>query len=279
MRVQVETGQAATLELIPTQGVPTSASIEVLDEDGGELIGEKAATIDSFEEAVTEDQSRDGRELTVQDASDMVVGRPYWLQTDGGAGYEIIPFDKTDTLVKLRGGLRFAITGGETTIYGIRITYDLTAEDTAEEQRPAEAIWRWVVGCVSYSKRMSFDIVEKPFDIDVPEHRIEKAESLFGETLGGYVPTDQLVDQARRDVWRALKELFVQKIDEEVLHRDILEDAMVWQVLFLRHMDDEARAPVFAKHFERCIKAAMGPMRYRGSSSSSSSSTSRLISS
>lgn len=234
-RTQLEKGEAATLAFYPPQdGVPTAATVTIYTSGTSALVAETAATIDSYSEAVSSVSKHD-RVLTVTSAP--TPGRRYWLADSDGLGTEIVCRGGTATRLVLEQPAPRAITSG--TVSGRRISYALTASQTATLRRYLRVRWEYTIGGETHVYQQLVDVVHWPFDLDVSEAALERIVTSFGETVGDYRAWTHLVAQAVDDVWDAL--VGEQLQPDLVRDRTLLETAAAWRTLALRYVREPQR--------------------------------------
>lgn len=182
MRIQLPKGKAATLEFYPAEGPPSSVSVELLISGSTALVASPSASVDSLGQTLDSAASVDAVSLDV-DPTGVVVDRDYWLCTAGGRCELVRAIDTTAATVLLEQPISFAVpTTG--TFEGARCYVALSSTDTANRYRRCEARWTYTVnGTVRYATQR-FDIVERPFNLNVPESLIETVWPAFGEYKG-----------------------------------------------------------------------------------------------
>lgn len=233
MRRQYEKGRTnEILEHYPANGVPTSVTLQAVDADGEDLIAEEAVTPDSFSQTVTGVTKRD-KVLTVPDGTGAVVGRHYWLSTDGGRGYAVrlLEVDGNNLLMAIPA--KFDIASG--TIKGLRLARVLT--ETSEVKRGVTLIWRYTVNSLPVTIRESIDIVETPWWVDVTDGDMQTASPQFGEQVGTYDGFGDLKENVRRQLWGEIVASGANP--DELGSREILREAMAFGVL-LEWVGDQA---------------------------------------
>lgn len=182
MRIQIPKGKAYTLEFYPAEGPPSSVSVELLIEGTSTLVASPSASVDSLGQTL--DVAADAESVTLTiDPTGVTIDRDYWIATAGGRAELVRVIDKTATTVTLEQPLSFAVpvTG---TIEGARCYVALTTTDTATRYRRCEARWTYTVNGTVHYATQRFDIVERPFKLNVPESLIETVWPSFGEYKG-----------------------------------------------------------------------------------------------
>lgn len=225
MHRQYETDRTdEVLEHYPSRGVPSSVTLQAVDADGDDLIAEVAVTPDSLDESVSSVAEYD-RTVTLSDASGVVLGRQYWLETDGGRGQVVRAIDILGNVVHLDQPARFAIASGN--LRGIRLARTLT--ETDEVARGVTLIWRYTIEGRRVTIRETIDIVDEPWRIDVSETDVRMASPRWGEQCGAYEGWELLKQSVRGDIWAEIVAAGVNP--DEHGSRDLLEQMMAYGVL------------------------------------------------
>lgn len=182
MRIQIPKGKAYTLEFYPAEGPPSSVSVELLVSGTTALVASPSASVDSLGQSLDNAASVEDTALTI-DPTGVTVGRDYWLCTAGGRCESVRVIDTTATTVVLEQPISFAVpnTG---TLEGARCYVTLSTSDTATRYRRCEARWTYTVNGTVHYATQRFDIVERPFRLNVPESLIETVWPAFGEYKG-----------------------------------------------------------------------------------------------
>lgn len=182
MRIQIPKGKAYTLEFYPAEGPPSSVSVELLVSGTTALVASPSASVDSLGQTLDAAASEEDTTLSV-DPTGVTVGRDYWLCTAGGRCELVRAIDTTATTVVLEQAISFAVpvTG---TIEGARCYVALSTTNTATRYRRCEARWTYTVNGTVHYATQRFDIVERPFKLNVPESLIETVWPSFGEYKG-----------------------------------------------------------------------------------------------
>lgn len=182
MRAQLPKGRASTLEFYPAEGPPTSVSVELYVQGTTALVASPSASVDSVGENPTAAAAEGATSIAI-DTTAIVVGRDYWVTTAGGRAALVRCIDKTSSSMELEQPLPFELpTSGS--VEGARISVALTADDTATRYRRCEARWTYTAASVVRYQTQRFDIVERPFNLTVPEPTIERVWPAFGEYAG-----------------------------------------------------------------------------------------------
>lgn len=182
MRLQLPKGKAATIEFYPAEGPPSSVSVELLISGTTALVASPSASVDSLSENLTQAASEEDLVIYL-DTTSVTIDRDYWLQTSGGRRELVRVVDKTATTATLEQPLSFAVpTSGS--LVGARCSVALSTSDTANRYRRCEARWTYTAGGVVRYASQRFDIVERPFHLNVPESLIETVWPAFGEYKG-----------------------------------------------------------------------------------------------
>ena len=187
MRLQIEKG--ITTKIVhypgPDLGRADGAGSATIFDKAGVQLATGAAEIGAATQALTEDSKRNSRVLTVADSAAFKKNRAYWLRNTEGLAIEVKILGTTPLTIQLDQPIPWdALTGS--VIEDHILEYTTTSATTGSRRHYNEALFVYVVGGVSVRKRVSFDVVDKPFcDLFVTEEQLELADPEFGERRGG----------------------------------------------------------------------------------------------
>jgi hypothetical protein len=148
----------------------------------------------------------------------------------------------TATSITLDGELPWTATSG--TIAAHRIYRAWTAPSLTYIGCRVE--WAYTSSSVVYIEEETLDVVRNPFRVDVASRDIVQAESLYTDS-GPRNPSSQIA-QATEDVFRRLRGSQIEPA--YVVDRVLLQAAVVWRTLYLRHIRNEALRTVFASEYD-----------------------------
>jgi hypothetical protein len=247
-RLQLEQSKAATIRWYPTEGVPTSATIQVVSPAGTDIVADgTSATIDSVAATVAAASYQDPT-FSVDTATGISVGERYWLATAGGRGYEITVVDISGTTITPDQPVRFDISGGS--LSGLAISYSLTTTHTATRYRDVRMVWRYTAGGLSRMHQHTADIVRVPFEIPVTESDIEQIDPTFGDLSSDYL---RLREQAESDIYSWLRGRKI--YPDLVIDRSLLTPSAVYRILHLRHIREESLREGYAELYTEALVA------------------------
>lgn len=231
-RLQFAVDKSEEIVFIPPVP-PSSITLNAFDYGTNKVLDGVNPTVDSQDESVSS-VNRGDTSLSVGDGSSFVVGDPYWLQTDGGKGYLVRLDDKDGNTLKLSQPARFAISSGS--IKGIRCVYTNTF---SSEFRRGRLEYEWVSAIDSRTGRsqpITFDVVNKPFALNISERDLETKNTNFGEEIGTTSQWELLKEGARDDIWSWLSGRRIEP--DLIIDRQMLQLAMVYRVLALANKRD-----------------------------------------
>lgn len=232
---QFEKGQEGILEFYPPEGVPSSATVQVVKPNGSDLVAATAVTLDTVDTTVS-GISRDDETFTVGSGTGIVTARRYWLATDGGRGYETGITEVDGTTVRPDEPVSFDISSGTFKGHGLR--YTLTTTHTADTLRNCRVVWRYTVDGLNYMESVVIDIVPLPFRAKLTDGDMREIEPLWNGLSSEY---RNAIDQAELEIFGDIKGR--QKLPSRVIDRRLLCAPMKWKVLQIRYFrSDDSQA-------------------------------------
>lgn len=233
--MQVRRGVATTIEHY-TDALAATCNVVVYT-SAGETLLSTAATVDTASQAITSGLAG-GRTITVATTAAFTVGKRYRVIAPDSRTVDLLLVAKTATDLTFDSEIPWTSTLG--TVRAQRVYASFTAPDAT--YRSCRVVWTY--GTVEEYDIL--DVVRMPFALVVPEQRVVDAEVLYVDTLGNR-PARHIA-QAARDVelWLRGQQIY----PDLVIDRSMLEQAVVWRALYIRHIRDTELRDVFAREYE-----------------------------
>ena len=238
--MQVRRAVASTIEHY-TDDVAPACTIDIYSSAGDSLLS-AAATVDTASQAITSGLAG-GRTITVATTAAFSVGKRYRVIAPDARTVDLLLVAKTSTDLTFDAEIPWTSTAG--TVRAQRVYASFTAPDVT--YRSCRVVWTYS----TIEEYDVLDIVRMPFSVVVPEQRVVDAEVLYVDTLGSR-PARHIA-QAARDVelWLRGQQIY----PDLVIDRSMLEQAVVWRALYIRHIRDAELREVFAKEYEASCTA------------------------
>jgi hypothetical protein len=215
------------------EGVPSSASIQIVDDSGGDLVAETATgvDIDPYSQTITTG-ARGADSIVVASGVGAAVGTRYWATDPGGRGLEVEAAGVNSTTVTLTTQLPWSLAGGS--LDGMRISYTVPASILGTLRRCYQVVWRYTVGGVEVVKDDDlFDVVRTPFKIPVRLSDLANVDPAFARGIDYLRLRERVVD----DIASELSNSGI--YPDLVKDRRLLVPVAVYGLLALRHIRDE----------------------------------------
>ena len=165
MRTEIVVDVGGTLTLEPTRhGQHTARTIAISKPGGTSHVASTAATLDqSSPQKLNAAAAADDTTVTLVAVTGYETRRTYWIENTSTGQREQVYVTKINTSTKvlsLAEPLAFAYTTADY-VYSNRITYALSAANSATRDRGYIAVWTYTIGAVVYTERTKFDVVRQ----------------------------------------------------------------------------------------------------------------------
>jgi hypothetical protein len=239
--VQIRRAATHTIEHY-TEALASTCNVAIFAPGGDALLASTAATVDPASQSITSGLAG-GRTITVANTSAFTVGRRYRILVLDGRSVDLLLIAKTAADLTFDAEIPWTSTAG--TVRAQRVSVSFTAPDATT--RSCRAVWTYGTA----EEVDIIDIVRMPFALIVSEQRVVDSEQLYVDTLG-HRPARHIA-QASRDVelWLRGQQIY----PDLVIDRSMLEQAVVWRALYIRHIRDEELRGVFGKEYESALSA------------------------
>jgi hypothetical protein len=243
---QYVSSEGVILTLDPPEGLPSSASVEVLDPADGVATG-YAVVIDAITSNVTAQSRAYCDEFQIDDGSMIPLRRPLLALSELDERMEVWAIGRNATTIKLARKLQFSmgITGAKF------ISTRCTSESiTLDAGRTYRAKWSLTIDGEDITRFVSFDVVDQPFDLLVLR---EDLEGRYPQ-LSNAIASDwrKLITGVTADIFNAL---LAAKFQPDTLRDQTILTAPAVHLLANRIMTD--RAPGGTSFDSTVIKSAL----------------------
>lgn len=174
-------GLAVQLELACPEGVPSAATVELLDPDTGSLGAAVSATLPTAAATVTTEAGARARgPLEVDDTTGLRVGQRALAVATTGHRREVLIEGLTASEVYLADHLQFAMAVGAQVVDHV-VTHDA---GTLPRKRGYRARWVLTVDGRTVVRHTAFDVVRQPIELHIEESDLKAIAPRIATKLG-----------------------------------------------------------------------------------------------
>jgi hypothetical protein len=232
---QYEKDQIATLEFFPPEVFPipdADGTVSIFisaDSPIDASLEDATAVLDTADSALTVLASEGDRSVTIASSTLFKVGQRYILVNELSQTQEVEILGKSATTLLFDQPIKFNCAVTTSSVKGYRLTVQISAAIAGTKRHYLEARWKYNIDSVEHRHSTYFDIVRRPFEINVTEHDIEKQYAGFGEYTGARKGWKKHEAGAIDDIWSFLAGKQIRP--ELVYDKDILLQVVALKIL------------------------------------------------